>query len=317
VRVTLLSCDPSADAVEAVLQLLGGDPSMALVVPGFAPPSALSASCSVLEVDPELAVLEHGCECCALRWDLVTTLGRLAARRRRPRRVVVVLDTDADVPTAVQTMLGDSTLRRDCVLDAVVHLMDVRRSDLARPSAPPEQLDRSLGVADHVILQGIGALDADAAAGLRRSLRVRARGASLAVTPAAAASVLDGRQAHWTLDGVLRRHGLQYGTLLAEGGSTVRWMEATLPGRVDADRLQDWLHDLGEHPGAGLLRLDGVFSVVGEPRPWVVLGVRTTIELGEPSGQHVDPRVATVRLVADGRALDPVAVRDGLADCCM
>jgi G3E family GTPase len=295
--------------------VLGDDASTTVLVPGFSPPSLEAAACAAVEVDPEIATLEEGCACCAVRWDLIATLGRLAARRRRTRRVVVVLDPDADVATAVQTLLGDSLLRRLCVLDAVVHLMDVRPDDVAGPTVPPEQLDRSLAIADHVILKGLGQLDPTAAAGLRRSLRMRARGASLAVTPAAAGAVLDGRQEHWTLAGVLRRHGHHHGTLLAEGGGSVRWMEATLPGRVDADRLQDWLHDLGDRPGAGLLRLEGVFSVLGEPRPWVVLGVRTTLELGEPDGLHTAPQAATIRIVADD--LDPLRVRDALAECCV
>jgi G3E family GTPase len=311
----LLSSDASADPIEVVAQVLGDDPSTTVLVPGFAPPSLDATAFAVVEVDPEIAALEEGCVCCVVRWDLIATLGRLAARRMRPRRVVVVLDPDADVATAVQTLLGDSSLRRICVLDAVVHLVDVRPLDVARPLVAPEQLDRSLAVADHVVLTGLGQLGPESAAGLRRSLRVRARGASLAVTPSAAAAVLDGRQEHWTLGGVLRRHGHHHGMLLAEGGGTVRWMEATLPGRVDPDRLQDWLHDLGDHPGAGLLRLEGVFSVLGEPQPWVVLGVRTTLELGEPEGRHTAPQAATIRIVADH--LDPIQVRDALAECCV
>jgi G3E family GTPase len=285
-----------------------------VVVPGFASPRFDGRSCRVVESDPEVAALEEGCDCCTVRWDLVASLGRLAARRDRPRRVVVVLDPDADAATAVQTVLGDSSLRHSCVLDAVVHLMDIHAHGVAGPLLASVATDRALAIADHVIVRGLGQLGADAAAGIRRSLRVRARGASLAVTPAAAASVLDGRQAHWTLDGALRRHGHHHGTLLAEGGGTVRWMEATLPGRLDADRLQDWLHDLGDRPGAALLRLEGVFSVIDEPQPWVAIGVRNTIELGATTATHPSGQAATIRLVA--AELDPVHVRDGLADCC-
>jgi G3E family GTPase len=286
-----------------------------VVVPGFTPPELDAATCAVAEVDPEIAWMEDDCPCCAVRWDLIAVLTRLCGRRPLPRRVVVVLDPDVDVPTAVQTLLGDSTLRRTCVLDAVVHVMDVRPHHVSRPGVPARLVDQSLAVADHVILKGLGQLGPDAAHALRRSLRVRARGASLAVTPAAAAAVLDGRQGHWTLAGVRHRLGHHHGTLLAEGGSSVRWMEATLPGHVDADRLEDWLQDLAERPGPGLLRLEGLFSVRDEAGPWAVLGVRTTIELGEPGDVHGAQRGASIRLVAD--ELDPVELRDSLAECCV
>jgi hypothetical protein len=58
-----------------------------------------------------------------------------------------------------------------------------------------------------------------------------------------------------------------------------------------------------------------VFAVVGEERPWVALGVRTTIELGETPLPHTTNHAASIRLVA--RDLDPVGVRDALADCCV
>lgn len=299
--------------------VLGHDAGVCVVVPGFRPSALEGASCTVLEVDPEVAELEPGCDCCALRWDLVTTLTRLANRPRPPRRIVVVLDPDADVATAVQTVLGDAELRRTVVLDAVAHLLDVadQAGDLAVPQPWAATQDRSLAVADHVVVRGLGRLGTDRAAGVRRSLRGRARRATLAVTPTAALEALDGTPAHWTLEGTSRLLATHGAPTLAEGGERVRWMEATLPGRVDGDRLEDWLDGLSRHAGSSLLRLEGRFAIQGEARPWVALGVRTTIELGEVSPTRDRPHGAaescTVRLVAD--ELDPIWVRDGLADC--
>lgn len=297
--------------------MLAHDPDVTVLVPGFTPPALIDAACTVVEVDPEVAHLEPGCVCCALRWDLVDTLCRLSDRRHPPRRAVVLLDPDADVATAAQTLLGDSELRSRCVFDATVHVMDLRQHDptLAGPLPCAPATDRSLAMADAVVLRGLATLGPEGAAALRRSLRVRAHGASLAVTPSAAATVLDGRDAHWTLQGAQRRLGQHHGMLLAEGGGGVRWMEASLPGRVDPDRLHDWLHELGDHPGEHLLRLEGVFCVQGEDRPWAALGVRTTIELGEPEVPHRATSTAAIRVVAEH--LDPVRVRDGLADCCV
>jgi G3E family GTPase len=312
-----VTADPAADPAHVVAATCGSDPSVTVVVPGFRPEALGAATCAVLEVDPEVAELDDGCVCCAVRWDLIATLTRLADRRDPTRRVVVLVDPDADVATAVQTLLGDAELRRTCVLDAVVHVVDVATpaTELAMPLGHSTATDTALAVADHVILRGLGNLGPERAAALRRSLQARARGASLAVTPSAAAAVIDSPHAHWTLEGTQHRRGHHGGSALAEGGGSVRWMESTLPGQVDADRLQDWLHELGDRPGASLLRLEGVFTVVGEERPWVALGVRTTIELGETPLPHTTNHAASIRLVA--RDLDPVGVRDALADCCV
>jgi G3E family GTPase len=232
---------------------------------------------------------------------------------------VVVLDPDADVATAVQTLLGDSELRRHAVLDATVHLLDLEHlpDELAVPQPWALAEDRSLALADHIVVRGMGRLGPERAAGLRRSLRRRGRGAMMAVTPPAALEALDSPRARWTLTGTHRSLTGHAAPTLAEGGDRVRWMEATLLGRVDGDRLEDWLDELSRHAGSSLLRLEGRFAVEGETSPWVVLGVRTTIELGEVGTEHGRPRSSaassTVRLV--GEDLDPVHVRDGLADC--
>jgi G3E family GTPase len=315
----LLWAQDAASAGDLLAMVLGDDPDVTVIVPGFAPGALAASSCPVVEVDPEVAELEPGCDCCALRWDLVATLTRLAKRPRPPRRVVVVLDPDADVATAIQTLLGDAELRRHVVLDATVHLLDAELvpDDLAVPVPWAMAQDRSLAVADHVVARGLGRVGPERSAGIRRSLGRRAGGATLAVTPAAALEALDPPTARWTLEGTHRSLASHRAPTLAGGGERVRWMEATLPGRLDGDRLEDWLDELSRHAGSTLLRLEGRFSVRGEARPWVALGVRTTIELGEVEPAHRRPRAdaasSTVRLV--GEDLDPVHVRDGLADC--
>lgn len=314
--MTLVSTEVGVDPAEVLAHLLPAHPAD-VVVSGFEPPSLTSAGHRVHGAQPEVVHLEAGCDCCALRWDLIEVLTRLARSSDR-RRVVVVLDHDADVATAVQTLLGDAELRRTCVLDATVHLLDAS-THLERmpPGAPAGPTDVAMAFADHVIVGGAGRLTPDVMSALRRSVRARAAMGSLTVTPDAATAALTTPAAGWTLGGVAARRFHRPPVAFAEGGGTLRWVEAGLTMPVDPDRIHDWLDHLTSL-GSDLLRIDGVLDVAGEDRSWAVLGVRTTIELGEPilagADRHQGPYGSSIRLV--GRSLDPFDLVGTFQGCC-
>jgi len=314
--VTLLTGDPGTEPARVAAQVLGADPDAVVVVAGFTPEELLGTGCQVIEIDPEVADLEEGCSCCRVRFDLITVLHRLAARRHRVRRVVVQLDSDADAATAVQTMLGDSELRRRCALDAVVHVVDVAASLSMLPAGhhPTHSSAEALALADHVVLNGASGLSAATMGEVRRSLRHRAPQAALATSPHAATLAIDSPHRAWSLPATERRLLSAHDTHLAEGGnSVVRWMTLGLPGALDPDRLQDWIHDLNHESGPDLLKVEAVFAVDDEPTRWVALGVRSTLELADGTPWNGHARSSSIRLV--GRGLDPVAVRDRLVDC--
>lgn len=314
--VTLLTGEPGADTARIAAQAVGPDPDAVVVVPGFVPDALAGAACQVIEVDPEVADLEDGCACCRVRFDLITVLHRLATRRQRARRVIVELDGDADVATAVQTMLGDSDLRRRCALDAVVHVVDVAASLSMLPAGHhlTKRSGEALALADHVVLSGAATLPATTLNDVRRSFRHRAPLAALATSPQAIARAVDFAQRAWTLPVTEQRLSGSHETHLADGGSgSVRWLTVGLPGALDPDRLQDWIHDLNHETGPDLLKVEAVFAVEDESARWVALGVRSTLELADGTLWNGHMRSSSIRLV--GRGLDPIAVRDRLVDC--
>ncbi len=233
-----------------------------------------------IEIDPEVAELEPGCPCCEVRLDLLAHLVRLARRRHPPERVVVLLSEADDPATAVQTVLGDAELRRTWQLDSMVHL---RGNDDALAHARP-LIASSLALADRVVepARGIG--------------------------PAIRSAI-----GSWSIERTTRRVMHPAGDRLVVGPGGVQHVTMTLPGELEAELLLDWFHDLHQHHGPDLLRLDATLRVAGSSRRWVALGTRATMELADDVGRTHDEGPSVVRLV--GRSLAPERLHDQLLEC--
>lgn len=305
VAVTFVTGGLDSGWDDVIADVVQADESVCVLVPDFVPPRLDGVRCAVLQVEPEVVELEPDCDCCAIRYDLISTLTRLSTRSRRPRHVVVRLAHDVDLATAIQTILGDSELRHRCVLDSVVHVLAPTTPSIGAPEGRDVE---QLALADHVLVTSDGAAGVESA----HALRASAPGATVTGRSGAAVA-LNGRHAAWTLDGAERRLARGAGVHLAEGGlGDVRWLRVELPGALDPDRLQDWLDDLHHESGARILKLEATFAVRGEPHSWVALGVRSTLELGDGHRAARD-RPSVLRLV--GRGIDPVPLRERLLDC--
>lgn len=86
----------------------------------------------------------------------------------------------------------------------------------------------------------------------------------------------------------------------------------TVHGSLDPVRLESWLAALRAAGGQELVRIKGVIALAGEPRRYVIQGVRALLDgrLGEPWG---GPRES--RLVFIGSRLDRDALAAGLDAC--
>jgi G3E family GTPase len=87
----------------------------------------------------------------------------------------------------------------------------------------------------------------------------------------------------------------------------------TIPGNLDADKLNGWLRHVLRFQGPDIYRMKGVLSIAGEHRRFVFQGVHMLFD-GRPDrlwGQ--DERVN--RLVFIGRNLDRAALNDGFRAC--
>lgn len=245
------------------------------------PTTARLSGCSEsIEIDPEISALEPDCACCEVRLDLLTHLVRLARRDRPPERVIMLL-TEADHPaTAVQTVLGDAELRRTWRLDSIVHVTGAHDSSAeARPV-----LAASIAMADRHVGPG---------SGLGVALRAKL-GA-------------------WSIQRTTRRLLHPAGDRLDVGPGGVQHATMSLPGELDPDLLLDWFHDLHQHHGAELLRVEATLRIAGSRRRWVALGTRSTMELLDDVDRHHDEHPSVVRLV--GHGFDPSHLHDRLLEC--
>jgi G3E family GTPase len=84
-------------------------------------------------------------------------------------------------------------------------------------------------------------------------------------------------------------------------------------GELDPVRLEVWLGGLVAARGMDVLRIKGVLALTGQPRRYVVQGVRALLdgELTEPWGDES----LRSRVVIIGRRLDAEALREGFRAC--
>lgn len=245
--------------------------------------------------DESVVSLTTGCLCCAVRSDLVATLGELLAKReagaiRKFERVVIETSGLADPIAIVQSLIHDRSIGRHFVLERVVTTVDgVLGIDTLNAHA--EAL-RQVAVADRIILTKsdlAAAKASDLAATLRRInpsasqfMSTRGRldprdvfaGATYDVAAVAQASAVD-ELGDWL-------HGQNATPDMSLGGhvgdhhaGAVQSVCLVRREPIHAVTLSLFLEALADHCGTTLLRLKGIVNIVEEPnRPAVIHGVQ-------------------------------------------
>ncbi|WP_374449545.1 GTP-binding protein [Stella sp.] len=269
----------------------------------------------------EVVLLASGCICCAVRSDVETTLRDLLARRDRGEvppfsRVLVETTGLADPAPLVQLLLANPLLLHAVRLDAVIATLDAAHGAM--------QLDRhreavkQVAIADRIVLTKRDLVSADGEAAL--VARVRRLNAAAPVIAVDHGEVDPDRlfgaglhrpdrpipdvarwlalDAHAAAAG-LPRHAADVGAVCLTAASPLAW-----------EHLSSWLQRLRAERGPDLMRIKGVFDVVGEAAPLVVHGVHhvlhpPTLLAGWPDG----PRRSAVVLI--GRNLDRDAIAAG------
>jgi G3E family GTPase len=136
----------------------------------------------VSEREEEIVQLNSGCLCCSLRWDLVTTLDELHAKRSAGEipafeRVVVETTGLADPAPILHTLITDPKLSARYRLDGVIATLDAVNA-MATLDAHGESVKQA-AVADRIVITKTDLAEA-ATAALRERLRALNPGARVA-----------------------------------------------------------------------------------------------------------------------------------------
>jgi G3E family GTPase len=277
----------------------------------------------VERIDGEVALLESGCICCAVRSDFENTLRELLARRDEGSlppfgRVVIETTGLADPAPLVQAVLTQPLLAHFCRLGAVITTVDAVNA--AAQLERQWEARKQVALADWLLITktDLIAASTDELAQALHALNPTARRRELqraGALPAAllevlptqravheAIALLDDAAHAWAARPIGRPHG--------EVRSFV--LQADTP--LDWPRLQAWLARLRAQHGERLLRLKGVASVHGEPAPLVLHGVQ---HLFHPpvSAPGLDWPAGRSALVFIVRGLDETTLSQGFDAC--
>jgi G3E family GTPase len=292
-----------------------------LMQPGFSRTAVIINEFGEVGLDHELVErsedayiqLASGCLCCKLRSDLAMTLSDMLARRATGdlpafERIVIETSGLADPAPVLQTLMTDTSLVGELVLDSVVTTVDAVNGagTLAREPTSLKQV----AVADRLVVTKTDLTDGDDS-GLHARLAQINPSAQilcadhgridpnrlLGASAQDAVARLSGIDA-WLGDAAHADHG--HGDH-AEILSFVLTREEP----IRAVTLTLFLETLAEHCGEDLLRLKGIVSVAESPeRPAVIHGVQHVFHPPTwlarwPSEDHRS------RMVFIGRRLSP------------
>ena len=266
----------------------------------------------VVDAQEEVHQLHNGCLCCALRGDLIRTVGMLLDRKDPVDAIVVETSGLARPAPVVQTFLFDDDLKDRAVVDAVVTVVDAKHAYLHLDESA--ECIEQIALADVILLNKIDLVTDPDVDHLAQRIRGINRVAKVHRTLEAAIDsekVLNQR----AFD-PLRTLMMDAALLVDEPhrhASSVRSVGLDLPGDLDPRKLERWMGSLLANRGEDIFRIKGVLSVKDDPNPLVLQGTHMVIDA--TSGRAWNDRARGNKLVIIGRGLDRDELKRGLAQC--
>lgn len=233
----------------------------------------------VREVSEDAVLLSSGCLCCAVRDDLVSTLADMLEMVRRGEvapfsRVVVETSGLADPAPIMQAVMSDLKLRRGYRAGIIVATVDGVGG--AGSIAQFAEAVQQVALADCVVVTKsdlvepwrLDALQLDIA---KVNPSVRRLVSSKASKPRSA-EVFE-HPDEWQ-----PRH-IEFADVPMAGkhSAGVETFTVTVDKPVDWPAFVDWLEILLAGRGQSILRVKGLLSVAGDPRPVVIHGVQHVV----------------------------------------
>lgn len=272
--------------------------------------------------EAEVLHATKGCDCCALRNDLIELVADLLDRRTPPSHVLIEAPGGTDLATVAQTFLRDPVLRRRCAIRGLVTVVDGLAAGTALRSQDDLGLDAvdadGLAMSDLAVVNrldrlvppvadrtgwhlwstvGSGQLQIDRPRRGSDPLPKRVLGTA-GFDAARQAARLERSPADATLDG--------------RTDAPLQRVRLHQPGELHRGRLDDWIGELQSALGSGLLRWTARLPVRGQRSDWLAQGVRTSV-IVEDAPPREAAAAASVELI--GRWGPEHDLAEGLARC--
>ncbi len=235
----------------------------------------------------DAVLLESGCVCCAIRGDLVDTMGRMMWQVDNGElpafdRLVVETSGIADPAPVLQTVISDPILTPRYKLNGLVTVTDAVNGRYQIETFP--EAEKQVALASRLLISKIDIAERGAPELLRgrlRALNAAAPIRNVVLGDIDCAEIFEdadfdpneaaGNLAVWLSTGSedARPHG-DHGHDDHGVQSFCLVREAPLPWAG----VRDWLDSVTSLRGADLLRVKGIVAVEGEDRPVIVHGVQ-------------------------------------------
>ena len=301
----------------------------------------------VEHVTDDLVLLASGCLCCTVRGDLVSALGRLAARRSAGElgfeRVIIETTGLADPAPILHTLMAEPSVLAAYRLDGIVTVVDAVHG-WATLDAQPEAVKQA-AVADRLVLSKTDLASDEVVARLSARLAALNPGAPIlkarhgVLDPALIlhAGLFDPSRKAPDVAGWLRAEAYAaHASGRADGHGSddshhrhhhdhhhfrhdpnrhddrIRAFCLTFDQPLPWQGLAAWLQMLATVRGQSLLRIKGVLDLVGHDRPIAIHGVQHLFHppAALPAWPEGEPRRS--RLVFIVRDLDRAVIEEGL-----
>ncbi|ATU95439.1 CobW family GTP-binding protein [Phyllobacterium zundukense] len=233
----------------------------------------------VREVSEDAVLLSSGCLCCAVRDDLVSTLiDMLAMVRRREvtpfRRVVVETTGLADPAPIMQAVMSDLQLRRGYRTGNIVSTVDGVGG--AGTIAQFAEAVQQVALADRVIVTK---------SDLAEPWRLDAVQKDIATINPAVSQLVSSKGKMPSSKEIFEPAGtgqprhveIPDTPISGKHSAGIKTFAINIDNPVHWPAFLDWLELLLAGRGQSILRVKGLLSVVGDPRPVVIQGVQHVV----------------------------------------
>ena len=266
----------------------------------------------VIDADEEIFEMNNGCICCTVRGDLIRIIGNLMRRRDKFDHLVIETTGLADPAPVIQTFFVDEEIQTQLDLDAVVTVVDAKHICEHWDS---DEAQEQIAFANVILLNKIDLVTSEELTKLEHKIRAMNAMVKIYRTHNSAIdmdSVLGVRA--FDLEKALEIDPEFLGEDAHEHDESVFSFAIVELGKVDLEKLNNWLTELLQTQGQNIFRMKGILNVAGEENRFVFQGVHMIFD-GQPDRPWKSEEIPKNELVFIGRNLDREQLRQDFQSC--
>ena len=266
----------------------------------------------VIDADEEIFEMNNGCICCTVRGDLIRIIGNLMRRRDKFDHLVIETTGLADPAPVIQTFFVDEEIQTQLNLDAVVTVVDAKHIWEHWDS---DEAQEQIAFANVILLNKTDLVEPQQLEELEQKIRsmngivkiYRTQNSEIDMD-----SVLGVRA--FDLEKALEIEPELLGEDAHEHDESVFSFAIVESGKVDLEKLNNWLSELLQNQGPSIFRMKGILNVANEDNRFVFQGVHMIFD-GKPDRPWKPEETRKNELVFIGRDLDSEKLRQDFKAC--